>query len=158
MLEKVLPNEPSWRVGDAARLATIVASRGVDLIDVSAGGVHPLQYVRLHREPGRPKAYQAYLSAHIRKVLNGRALVTTVGGITDGHIAQGVLDSGWADAVFVGRQFQKNPGTVWQFADDLAVAICQARQHEWGFFSRGEGRQLMQALLASYDTEPKARL
>lgn len=43
--------------------------------------------------------------------------------------------------VFVGRYFQKNPGLVWSFAEDLGVAIRQARQIEWGFAGRGIGRK-----------------
>ena len=44
---------------------------------------------------------------------------------------------GSADAVFVGRQFLKNPGTVWAFAEDLGVKINMAHQYEWGFLGRG---------------------
>ena len=63
-------------------------------------------------------------------------LVGSVGSITDGHIAQGVLDKGQADAVLVGRQFQKNPATVWAFAEDLGVDIRKANQIGWGFAGR----------------------
>ena len=59
-----------------------------------------------------------------------------VGSITNGKIAQGVLDKG-IDAVFVGRLFLKNPGLVWTYADELGVAIRQGRQLEWGFAEGG---------------------
>lgn len=36
----------SWQVEDTVRLAEIVAAKGVDLIDVSSGGVHPKQQVK----------------------------------------------------------------------------------------------------------------
>ena len=36
------------------------------------------------------------------------------------------------------RAFQKNPGLVWQFAEDLGVAITVAHQIEWGFKGRGK--------------------
>ena len=45
---------------------------------------------------------------------------------------------GQADVVFVGRQFQKNPGTVWAFADELGVTLTVAHQIEWGFMGRGK--------------------
>lgn len=67
-------------------------------------------------------------------MLGDKLLVGAVGGVTDGHIAQGILDKGQADVVFVGRQFQKNPGTVWAFAEDLGVDIYLAHQIEWGMF------------------------
>ena len=47
------------------------------------------------------------------------------------------LPQGQADAVFVGRQFQKNPGTVWAFAEDLGVKVTVAHQIEWPFIGRG---------------------
>ena len=43
----------SWKVEDTVRLAEILADRGVDLLDVSSGGNHPLQHP--HTGPG----YQA---------------------------------------------------------------------------------------------------
>lgn len=145
LLENTLPDEPSWRVEDSARLASIVAEHGVDLIDVSAGGVHPLQELRLANSENRHPAYQAYLADHIRKAVNGKILVAAVGGIRNGHIAEEVLANGWADVCFVGRHFQKNPGAVWQFAEDLGVVITQAHQIEWGFMGRGVGRKKMEA-------------
>ena len=52
-LEEELPNVPSWRVEDSARLALILADKGVDFLDVSGGGNHPKQHP--HVGPG----YQA---------------------------------------------------------------------------------------------------
>ncbi len=75
-------------------------------------------------------AYQAHL-AHDVKKSNPGLLVSAVGRINDGHIAQNVLDRGQADVVFVGRLFTKNPGLVWSFADDLGVTIKVANQ-VWG--------------------------
>ena len=47
------------------------------------------------------------------------------------------VDEGKADVIFVGRAFQKNPGMVWQFAEDLGVQIKVANQIEWAFLGRG---------------------
>ncbi|KAI0755189.1 FMN-linked oxidoreductase [Daedaleopsis nitida] len=130
-LEESLPNEPSWRVEDTVRLAGILADHGVDLLDVSSGGVHPAQKIK-----GGP-AYQASFAEAVKKAHGDKILVGTVGSITDGQTAQGVLDKGQADVVFVGRQFQKNPGVVWAFAEDLGVQLTVAHQIEWGFKGRG---------------------
>ena len=35
----------SWRVEDTVKLAEILAERGVDLLDVSSGGLHPKQKI-----------------------------------------------------------------------------------------------------------------
>lgn len=69
-----------------------------------------------------------------------KVLVGAVGGITDGQTAQKILDDGQADVIFVGRHFQKNPGAVWQFAEDLGVQIYVAHQIEWGYVGRGVAR------------------
>ena len=82
-------------------------------------------------------ANQVDLSAAIKAAVGDKILIGAVGGIKDGKTAQAILDNGQADVVFVGRQFQKNPGTVWQFAEDLGVNILVAHQIEWAFAGRG---------------------
>ncbi|KAI0323480.1 FMN-linked oxidoreductase, partial [Cubamyces sp. BRFM 1775] len=119
-LEESLPNEPSWRSEDTVRLAGILAEHGVDLLDVSSGGLHPQQKIK-----GGP-AYQAPFAEAVKKAHGDKILVGTVGNITHGHTAQSVLEKGQADVVFVGLQFQKNPGTVWAFAEDLGVTLTIA--------------------------------
>jgi len=129
-LEEVLPNE-SWTGADTVKLAPILAEHGVDLLDVSSGGIHPAQKFK----PG--PLMQVPLSDAVKKAHGDKILVGAVGQITNGHLAQKVLDQDSADVIFVGRQFQKNPGTVWAFAEDLGVTITVAHQIEWGFAGRG---------------------
>lgn len=135
-IERTRPNEPSWRVEDTAKLSGILADHGVDLIDVSSAGVHREQELPLKDTP----AFQSDLSAVVKAEVGHKILVSTVGGISSGKIAQDVLDNNKADVVFVGRWLQKNPGLVWQFAEELGVHITQAHQIEWGFLGRGVGR------------------
>ncbi|KAK0186348.1 NADH:flavin oxidoreductase/NADH oxidase [Armillaria mellea] len=123
-LEKSLSDVPSWRSEDTVHFASILAQHGVDLLDVSSGGNNIKQTFT------SGPAYQAHL-AHDVKKSNPGLLVSAVGRINDGHIAQHVLDGGQADIVFVGRMFTKNPGLVWSFADDLGVSIKAANQ-VWG--------------------------
>lgn len=47
----------SWKVGDTIRLAEVIAGMGVDLLDVSSGGLDPRQKVKI--SPG----YQAVSAA-----------------------------------------------------------------------------------------------
>jgi 2,4-dienoyl-CoA reductase-like NADH-dependent reductase (Old Yellow Enzyme family) len=77
-------------------------------------------------------AYQAPFAHDVKKALGDKLIVGSVGSITSGYLAQDVLDKGQADVAIVGRQFQKNPGTVWAFAEDLGVDIYLAHQIEWG--------------------------
>ena len=62
-------------------------------------------------------------------------LVGTVGSITNGKQANQLLEEG-LDLAIIGRMFQKNPGLVWTFAEDLDVEINVANQIRWGFGGR----------------------
>ncbi|KAK0226548.1 hypothetical protein IW262DRAFT_1457774 [Armillaria fumosa] len=125
-LENIFPDLPSWRSEDTVRYAAILAQHGIDFLDVSSGGNNSRQKITLG------PAYQAHFSHAVKKSNTG-LLVGTVGRINDGLVAQEVLDKGQADVILVGRQFLKNPGLVWTFADDLGVKIRAAHQIRWGF-------------------------
>lgn len=109
----------SWKLADAVRLAGLFAERGVDVIDVSSGGNHPLQKIK----PGL--GYQAPFAKAIKKAVGDKLLVMTVGSITTGTLAEKLLVGGSGaddpplDIVASGRLFQKNPGLVWTWAEDV---------------------------------------
>ncbi|PSN64927.1 FMN-linked oxidoreductase [Corynespora cassiicola Philippines] len=121
----------SWTVADSCRLAPLLADRGVDVLDVSSGGSHPKQGIAIQSGAG----YQIPFAQQIKKAIGDRMIVTAVGGIKTGTIAEEALQSG-LDAVFCGRWFQKNPGLVYSFADDLDVEVKMANQIGWGFGGR----------------------
>ncbi|KAK7046745.1 NADPH dehydrogenase afvA [Favolaschia claudopus] len=133
-LEETMPEEPSWTTEDTIRLAPILAAHGVDLLDVSSGFNHPHQKLR-----GGP-AFHAHLSEAI-KASDPGLIVSTVGNITSGTIAQQVLDQEQADVVFVGKKFLENPGVVWAFAKELGVNITLADPLGWVFQWRGKRRE-----------------
>ena len=132
---------------DTVKLAGILAKHGVDLIDCSSGGNHPAQKIAAGPLQVTGGAYQAQYAAAVRSVygVNGTEtlkghpsiLVAAVGGIRNGEVAEEVLQQGQADVVFVGRQFQKDPATIWTFAEQLGVQIKVAHQIEWAFRGRG---------------------
>ncbi|RAL58781.1 hypothetical protein DID88_009194 [Monilinia fructigena] len=101
-----------WNLKETTQLSLKAAERGVDFIDVSSGGSHPAQIIK-----GDP-AYQAGFSKHIKDVLKNKAFVGAVGTITNGVQANDLLNDG-LDVILNGRLFQKNPGLVWSWADDL---------------------------------------
>ena len=125
--------EDSWKVSDSAKLAGLLAERGVDVLDVSSGGLHPKQDITIHGA-----GYQSSFAKTIKKAVGDKLLVTAVGAITSGKLAQELIDDG-LDAVFMGRYFQKNPGLVWAFAEELGVEINAANQIRWGFKGRAGG-------------------
>lgn len=77
----------------------------------------------------------------MKEKLGDKIAVGTVGSITNGKQANQLLEEG-LDLAIVGRGFQKNPGLVWAFAEDLGVEINVANQIRWGFGGRpGAPRQ-----------------
>ena len=128
-LTESAPEIESWKVADTVRLAPLLADRGVDLLDVSSAGLHPKQHI--HVRPG----YQVPFALAIKKAVGDRMAVSTVGSITEGVQANNILEEG-LDAVTIGRTFLKNPGMVWQFADELGVQAHWANQQRWPFAGR----------------------
>ena len=119
----------SWKVEDTVKLAEVIAGMGVDFLDVSSGGIHPDQKVKTG--PG----YQAPFAKAVKEKLGDKMAVGTVGSITSGKQAQELLEEG-LDLAIVGRMFQKNPGLVWTWAEELGVQINVANQIRWGFGGR----------------------
>ncbi|RDW89228.1 hypothetical protein BP6252_01260 [Coleophoma cylindrospora] len=117
-----------WTINDAVLLGSELAKLGVDLIDVSTGGLMSTQ--KIITGPG----YQAKYSKAVKTAVKGSStLVSVVGMITTGSLAEELLQNESADIVMVGRPFQKNPGLVWQWAEELAVEVRVANQIGWGF-------------------------
>ena len=137
-MEESYPEE-HWGIEDTVRLAEVLSAHGVDLLDVTSGGIHPAQKLELSPLM-QHKPMQVPFSAAVRKAHGDKILVSAVGTINRGAIAQSVLDERAADVVFIGRQFQKNPGTVWAFAEELGVTITHSHQIGWGFVGRGAAR------------------
>lgn len=89
--------------------------RGADLLDVSSGGVSPLQQVPV--APG----YQVPLAARIRR--DARVPTAAVGLITEPRQAQALLETGAADVVALGRALLRDPQWPLRAARDLGVAV-----------------------------------
>ncbi|KAM0475551.1 hypothetical protein ACHAPX_006873 [Trichoderma viride] len=127
---------PSWTIDESVKLAKLFAERGVDVLDVSSGGNHAQQKVI-----GGP-GYQAPFAKKIKAAVQSSMLVSSVGSIKTGEVAQKLIngsedpDDTPLDLIAAGRMFQKNPGLVWAWADDLEVSITIAHQIGWGFGGR----------------------
>ncbi|RBR10532.1 uncharacterized protein FIESC28_09396 [Fusarium coffeatum] len=122
------PSLPQWHIDEAAKLGKILADEGIDLLDVTGGGLDSRQ--KINSGPG----YQVPWAAAVKKAVKGTGtVVASVGMITSGKQAQGYLDEGSVDAVFVGRGFLKDPNLVWHWADELDIDIHVAAQYGWGF-------------------------
>ncbi|SPO07446.1 related to flavin oxidoreductase [Cephalotrichum gorgonifer] len=131
----------TWTVEQSIKLAHLFAERGVDVLDVSSGGIHAGQKVT-----GGP-GYQAKFAKAIKKAVGDKLLVSAVGSIKDGVLAQDIISGGKdeddtpIDLIAAGRMFLKNPGLVWAWADDLGTSIQVAHQIGWGFGGRAAAKK-----------------
>lgn len=80
---------------DSVKLAKILATKGVDLVDISSGGMDPRQKI------SGGKNYQVAFADDIKKALGSgsKTLVGAVGGIVEGNQAQAILNKNQADVV-----------------------------------------------------------
>jgi 2,4-dienoyl-CoA reductase-like NADH-dependent reductase (Old Yellow Enzyme family) len=104
-----------WDVGETVELAGRLASHGVDLIDVTSGGLVP--GARVEVEPG-------YQVPFARAVREGSGLpVSAVGWIVAPEQADQILVNQAADAVMLARQLLRNPHWPWTAARALGDEV-----------------------------------
>lgn len=146
--------EPSWDVNETIKLARLLPSLGVDMLDVSSGGNNDKQKVKQH-----DRYYQVSLAQQIRATLRKEGiplLIASVGLITDAEMAKGIVqedakvansesngDAGddgvsiedeqglpaSADLVLAARQFLREPEWVLRSAHQLGVQVKWPNQY-----------------------------
>lgn len=92
---------PSWTPEEMAVVAGWLVERGVDLFDVSTGGLIP--HTQIPVGPG----YQVGFAEGLRSATG--APVSAVGLITTAVQADEIVTSGRADAVMMGRKLMRDP-------------------------------------------------
>ncbi len=93
---------------------------GIDLIDVSSGGVVPASI-----EP-----YPGYQIRYAEEIKRGAAIDTgAVGLITTGNQAEEILQNDRADLIFLARALLRNPYWPKQAADEMGYHIEGPRQY-----------------------------
>ena len=131
-----MPDEPQWRSEDTVRLSYILAEHGVDLMDVSSGGNTAIQNIN-KSNIGMATAYQAHFAEAVKKG-GAKFLVSAVGSIRTGTVAEEVLQKGQADVIFVGRAFLTDPNLVWTWAQEMGVEVQLPTQIRWTMMGRGK--------------------
>ncbi|MDF6022639.1 NADH:flavin oxidoreductase/NADH oxidase [Streptomyces sp. JH34] len=111
LTENVDDPREGWTADDTVRFARELLAHGVDLLDVSTGGLAPK--ARIPVEPG----YQVPFAERVRKETG--LPVGAVGLITDPVQAEKILADGSADAVLLGRELLRDP----YFARNAARAL-----------------------------------
>jgi 2,4-dienoyl-CoA reductase-like NADH-dependent reductase (Old Yellow Enzyme family) len=104
-----------WTVDDTVAVSAWVREAGADLVDVSSGGL--IAGVTIPTGPG----YQVPFASAVR---SGAHIPTgAVGQIVGAHQAEDIIASGEADAVFVGREFMRDPHLPLRVAHELGENV-----------------------------------
>ena len=114
--------EEGWNLEESIALSKRLEKLGVDLIDVSSGGLAKSQPIVLG--PG----YQMGFAKAIKEQVS--ILVGTVGLITEAQQAEDALQDGVADVVLMGRQFLREPSYALRAARELGVDLQWPGQYE----------------------------
>jgi len=117
-----LNDRESWDLEQSVRFADRVAKRGVDFIDVSAGGIHPDQQI-----PSTGPGYQVPYARRIKNETEPEMTVGAVGGITTPEQADALIRNERADMSIIGRKHLRDPyftlHAAHQLGHDDAVSV-----------------------------------
>ncbi|TRX24504.1 NADH:flavin oxidoreductase/NADH oxidase [Flavobacterium franklandianum] len=111
-----------WNIEESVQLSKILKEKGVDLIDVSSGGLVSHQQIPLGPN------YQVPFAGSIKKETG--ILTGAVGLITDAHQAEAIITDGKADLVLFARESLRNPNLALDFAKELGVNVPWPKQYE----------------------------
>jgi len=114
--------EGGWDLAQSTELCKRLKALGVDLIDVSSGGMLP--GVKIPLGPG----YQVQFAAAIRR--EAGIATGAVGMITDPAQAETVVVTEQADMVFLARELLRDPYWPRRAAQELGVKIKPPVQYE----------------------------
>ncbi|GAB2585261.1 NADH:flavin oxidoreductase/NADH oxidase [Dyella jejuensis] len=114
--------EHGWNIGESVRLASQLSELGVDLVDVSSGGLVP--HVKIPLGPG----YQVPFAARIRQ--EAGIATGAVGLITEPAQADGILAGGAADVVLIARASLRDPYFPRRAAQELGATIEAPVQYQ----------------------------
>ena len=107
--------DDGWNLIDSVELCAQLKSLGVDLVDVSTGG-------NVHNAPIKATpGFQVPFATAIRAETG--IMTTAVGLITEPEQADHIIQTGEADAVFMAREFLRNPRFPLYAAQKLGVKI-----------------------------------
>jgi len=115
-------SEGGWDVEQTVQLAREVKSMGVELIDVSSGGLVP--HVKIPLSPG----YQVPFAARVRH--EAGIATGAVGLITESTHAARIIDEGAADVVLIARESLRDPYFPRRAAQELGVTISAPEQYQ----------------------------
>jgi 2,4-dienoyl-CoA reductase-like NADH-dependent reductase (Old Yellow Enzyme family) len=111
-----------WNVEESVQLSQLLKEKGVDLMDVSSGGLVSHQQIPLGPN------YQVSFAERIKKETG--ILTGAVGLITDADQSEEIVATGKADLVLFARESLRNPNLALDFAKELGVNVPWPKQYE----------------------------
>lgn len=123
--------EGGWDLAQTIAFAQALKARGCDFIDVSTGGISPLQ--KIAPAPG----YQVGFAEQVRQASGLPTMA--VGLITEPEQAEAIVAEGRADMVALARAMLFNPRWPWHAAAKLGAQVSAPRQY-WRSQPQGLGK------------------
>jgi len=111
-----------WNIEESIKLSEILKHKGVDLIDVSSGGL--VSHQKIPAEPG----YQVPFAEKIRK--ETKMCTGAVGLITEAKQAEAIVEEEKADLIFFARESLRDPNLALTFARELGVDVTWPNQYD----------------------------
>ena len=111
-----------WDIEQSVKLATVLKTHGVDLIDCSSGGA--VRHQKISVAPG----YQVGFAEQVKK--EAGILTGAVGLITETRQAEDILLNGQADIVLLARQMLRDPYFPLHAAKELNENIAWPVQYD----------------------------
>ncbi|MEL1256180.1 NADH:flavin oxidoreductase/NADH oxidase [Flavobacterium sp. DGU38] len=114
--------EGGWNPEESVQLSQLLKEKGVDLIDVSSGGL--VSYQKIEIGPG----YQVPFTEKVKK--EAGIATGAVGLITEAKQAEEILNNSQADLILFARESLRNPNLPLDFATALNDDIQWPKQYE----------------------------
>lgn len=111
-----------WTPEDAVELAKVLKESGVDLADVTSGGLAQQQKIEVG------PAYQLPFASKVKRETG--ILTSTVGMITNAFQAESILVNGDADLIMLAREMLRDPYFPLTAARELSETIEWPKQYE----------------------------
>lgn len=116
--------EGGWEQEQTATVSDWAIEAGVDLIDVSSGGL--ITGVKIPSGPGYQVPFAEFVADHVN------APVSAVGQITESAQAEAILQSGKVDVIMIARASLRDPYWPLRAAAELNAQVDWAPQYERG--------------------------
>jgi 2,4-dienoyl-CoA reductase-like NADH-dependent reductase (Old Yellow Enzyme family) len=117
-----------WDQDQTAEVSGWATDAGVDLIDVSSGGL--ITGVKIPSGPGYQVPFAKHIAERIKKP------VSAVGQITEAKQAEEILQSGSVDVILIGRASLRDPYWPLRAAHELGVDVEWPKQYERGMWPK----------------------